>query len=38
MHNLTSIREITTGMHKTSLLQAVTEKYELNHVQHKVHF
>ena len=38
MPNLTSIREITKRMHKTSLLQAVTEKYELIHVQHKVHF
>ena len=38
MPNLTSIREIPKGMPKTSLLQAVTEKYELIHVQHKVHF
>ena len=37
MPNLTSIREITK-LHKTSLLQAITEKYELIHVQHKVHF
>ena len=36
MPNLTSIREITK-LHKTSLLQAITEKYELIHVQHKVH-
>ena len=38
MPNLT-IREMTKAIHKTSLLHAVTEKYELTHVQHdKVHF
>lgn len=38
MPNLT-ICEMTKCMHETSLLQAVTEKYELTHIQHdKVHF